>query len=93
LKRAFVLFLWGPPVVYDRQSNVPDLGALAQRAGVKHLMLAHLGPSLGSPVQGPWKIPGGPLNEADYKKAAQESGFTGNIVVGTDLATIRLPAK
>jgi hypothetical protein len=49
LKRAFVLFLWGPPVVYDRQSNVPDLGALAQRAGVKHLMLAHLGPSVALP--------------------------------------------
>jgi hypothetical protein len=24
-----------PPVVYYRQSNVPDLGALAQRDGVK----------------------------------------------------------
>jgi hypothetical protein len=35
LKRAFVLFLWSPAVVYYRQSNVPDLGALAQRDGVK----------------------------------------------------------
>lgn len=82
-----------PPVVYYRQSNATDLGALAQRAGVKHLMLTHLGPSLGAAAQGPWKIPGGPLTEADYKKVTQESGFTGHIVVGTDLATIRLPAK
>ena len=43
--------------------------------------------------QGPWKIPGGPLTETDFKKAAQDGGFTGNIIVGTDLASVRLPAK
>jgi hypothetical protein len=66
-----------PAVVYYRQSNVPDLGALVQRAGVKHLMLAHLGPSLGSPVQGPWKIPGSPLNEADYKRLPRKVTLPG----------------
>lgn len=80
-----------PAPIYFRQSNVTDLGSLAQRAGVKHLMLTHLGPSIGSPMQGPWKIPGGPLSEADYKQAALDSGYTGDIVVGRDLATIRLP--
>ncbi|MBK9520214.1 MAG: hypothetical protein IPO13_00970 [Rhodocyclaceae bacterium] len=82
-----------PPVIYYRQSNATDLGAMAQRTGTKHLMLTHLGPSLGAATQGPWKIPGGPLTETDYIKSAQEGGFTGHIVVGTDLATVRLPQE
>jgi ribonuclease Z len=82
-----------PPPVYYRQSNATDLGAMAQRDGVKYLMLTHLAPSLGAPTQGTVKVPGGPLTEQDYRKAAQEGGYTGNIVVGTDLASVRLPAK
>jgi ribonuclease Z len=82
-----------PPLIYYRQSNTPDLGAMAKRAGAKHLVLTHLGPPIGAERQGPFKVPGAPLTEADYKSAVQESGFTGNIVVGTDLASIRLPAK
>jgi ribonuclease Z len=81
-----------PPIFY-RQSTAPDLGAMAKRVGAKHLMLTHLGPPIGAERQGPNKIPGGALTEADYRKAVQESGFTGNIVVGTDLASIRLPVK
>ena len=56
-------------------------------------MLTHLAPSLGALRHGPWKIPGGPLTEADYRKVVEASGFAGNVVVGTDLASIRLPAK
>ena len=82
-----------PPLIYYRQSNTSDLGAMAKRAGAKHLVLTHLGPPIGAERQGPFKIPGGPLTEADYRNAVQESGFTGNTVVGTDLASIRLPAK
>lgn len=82
-----------PPPVYYRQSNATDLGAMAQRDGVKYLMLTHLAPSLGAPTQGTVKVPGGPLTEQDYRKAAQDGGYTGNIVVGTDLASVRLPAK
>jgi ribonuclease Z len=82
-----------PPLIYYRQSNTSDLGAMAKRAGAKHLVLTHLGPPIGAERQGPFKIPGGPLTEADYRKAVQESGFTGNTVVGTDLASIRLPAR
>jgi ribonuclease Z len=82
-----------PPYAYVRQSTVSDLGAMAQRAGAKHLMLTHLIPPLGAARQGPYKLPGGPLTEADYRKAAEAGGFTGNIVVGTDLASVRLPAK
>lgn len=82
-----------PPPFYFRQSTSADLGAMAKRAGAKHLMLTHLIPPLGAKQQGPYKLPGGALTEADYRKSAQEGGFAGNIVVGTDLVSIRLPAK
>ncbi len=82
-----------PAPIYYRQSTSADLGAMAKRAGAKHLMLTHLIPPLGAERQGPYKLPGGALTEADYRKSAQEGGFSGNIVVGTDLASIRLPPK
>lgn len=82
-----------PAPVYYRQSAASDLGAMAHRAGAKHLVLTHLIPPPGAPQQGVWKVPGGALTEADYRKAAQDGGFTGNIVVATDLAGLRLPAK
>ncbi|WP_168213133.1 MULTISPECIES: MBL fold metallo-hydrolase [unclassified Bradyrhizobium] len=81
------------PYAYLRQSSVPDLAAMAQRSGAKHLILTHLIPPLGADQQYPFKVPGSPLTEADYKKAAQDGGFTGNIIVGTDLTSLRLPAK
>src|SRR6516164_6819886 len=81
------------PYAYYRQSTVPDLGAMAERAGAKHLMLTHLIPPIGADQQYPFKVPGGPLTEADYRKAAEDGGFTGNIVVGTELVSLRLPAK
>jgi ribonuclease Z len=82
-----------PPALYYRQSTAMDIGAMAKRTGTKHLMLTHLIPPIGAERQGPWKIPGGALTEADYRKVVQDSAFAGNIVVGTDLASIRLPAK
>lgn len=82
-----------PPPIYFRQSTAQDLGALAKRAGVKHLMLTHLLPPIGAKNQGPYKIPGGALTEASYKEAVAESGYKGDTIVGTDLASIRLPAK
>jgi len=82
-----------PALLFYRQSTASDLGALAKRVGAKHLMLTHLIPAIGAERQGPWRIPGGPLKEADYAKVVQESGFTGNTVVGTDLASIRLPNR
>ena len=82
-----------PPPIFHRQSSASDLGAMAQRAVAKHLVLTHLIPPPGAPSQGTWKVPGGALTEANYQKAAQDGGFTGNIVVATDLASIRLPAK
>ena len=81
------------PDVFYRQSTAFDLGAMAQRAGAKHLVLTHLIPPPGAATQGVWKVPGGPLTEAAYRKAAQDGGFTGNVVVATDLASLRLPPK
>jgi ribonuclease Z len=80
-----------PPAIYYRQSTATDLGAMAKRANVKHLMLTHLIPPLSAKRQGPYPIPGGGLTEVDYKDAVTKSGFSGNIVVGTDLVTLRLP--
>jgi ribonuclease Z len=82
-----------PPRSFYRQSLASDLGAMAQRTGAKYLMLTHLGPSLGAVIHNQWKVPGGPLTQADYRKAVEAGGFTGTTIVGTDLASVRLPAK
>lgn len=82
-----------PPRVYYRQSTAGDLGAMAQRAGVEHLMLTHLIPTLGVKSHGLFSIPGGPLTEADYETAARDGGFKGTVHVGKDLMTLRLPAE
>jgi ribonuclease Z len=82
-----------PPPIFYRQSSTTDLGAMAKRVGAKYLMLTHMGPPMGALKQGPYKIPGGPLTEADYRKAVEASGFTGTTIVGTDLANLRLPPK
>lgn len=57
-----------PKLLFNRQSAVPDLGAMAKRTGARHLMLSHLIPPLSVERQGPWKTPGGALTEADYAK-------------------------
>lgn len=80
-----------PAPVYHRQSTVEDLGALAQRAGVRHLMLTHLIPALDTPAHGPFVVPGGPLTAADFEAAVRKSGFSGETYVGKDLATLRVP--
>ena len=82
-----------PPLVFYRQSTAPDLGAMAQRAGAKHLVLTHLAPPPGTAQLGAWKVPGGALTDADYRKAAEDGGFKGQIIVAKDLANLRLPAK
>jgi ribonuclease Z len=82
-----------PPPLFYRQPSAPDLGAMAKRVGARYLVLTHLIPMIGAERHGIWKIPGGALSEAEYRKVVQDSGFAGSTVVGTDLATIRLPAK
>ncbi len=82
-----------PPPIYFRQSTATDLGAMAKRTGSKHLMLTHLIPPLGAKNQGPYPIPGGALTEASYTDAVVAGGFEGNVIVGTDLVSLRLPAQ
>jgi ribonuclease Z len=81
-----------PAPVYYRQSNAGDLGALALRAGVKHLVLTHLIPPLAASQLGRYKMPVA-LTEADYRKPVEDSGFKGDILIATDLASVRLPLK
>ena len=80
-----------PPPVYLRQSNAADLGALADRAGVARLVLTHLIPALNTPSHGPFRVPGGPLEAADFEAEVRRSGYEGEIHVGRDLLTIRVP--
>ena len=82
-----------PPVVFHRQSTAPDLGAMAQRVGARHLVLTHLSPPTGTAQLGAWKVPGGPLTDDDYRKAAQSTGFAGQVIVAKDLVSLRLPSK
>ena len=82
-----------PAPIFFRQSTSADLGAMAQRAGAKHLVLTHLIPPVGAASQGFFKVPGGALTEADYRRSAEAGGFAGNTVVATDLASVRLPPK
>jgi ribonuclease Z len=82
-----------PPPIFHRQSSASDLGAMANRVGAKHLVLTHLIPPPGAPQQGVWKVPGGALTEDDYRKAALDAGFHGQIIVAKDLVNLRLPAK
>jgi ribonuclease Z len=81
------------PYAYYRQSTVPDLGAMAQRADARYLMLTHLIPPVGADQQYPFQVPGKPLSEEDYIRAARDGGFTRNIIVGKDLTSLRLPAN
>jgi len=82
-----------PAPIFFRQSTAEDLGSLAKRAEVQHLMLTHLIPPVGAPSVGPYKVPGGPLSEADYKKSVDSSGYEGQVHVGRDKLTLRLPAS
>ncbi|MGI9233356.1 MAG: MBL fold metallo-hydrolase [Woeseiaceae bacterium] len=80
-----------PPPVYLRQSGAKDLGAMAKRVGASHLVLTHLIPAVDSPTHGPFAVPGEPLSRGDFESAARESGYEGEILVGEDLLSLRLP--
>jgi ribonuclease Z len=80
-----------PALTYYRQSTAADLGAMAQRAGVKHLMFTHMIPALDSKSHGPFAPLSRPLTEEDFKSAALDGEFSGEIHIGRDLMTLRLP--
>lgn len=78
-------------LTYHRQSNATDLGSMAERADISHLVLTHMIPALDAVAHGPWTVPGGPLSADDFETAVRDSGFRGRVTVGRDLTTIRLP--
>jgi ribonuclease Z len=80
-----------PPPIYLRQSSAEDLGAMARRAGIGHLVLTHLIPAADSPSHGPFVVPGGPLSRDDFAAEARKAGFDGEIHVGEDLLSLQLP--
>lgn len=80
-----------PPPLYARQSSAPDIGSLAERAGVPNVMLYHFIPALGNPVHSIWPLPGGALSEKDYTESVISGGYSGNVYAGGDLLTIKLP--
>jgi ribonuclease Z len=77
-------------LTYYRQSTATDLGAMAQRAGVKNLMFTHMIPALGATSHGPFALPVAPLSEEDFESAARDGQFTGAVYVGHDLLSLRL---
>jgi ribonuclease Z len=65
--------------VFSYHADTVPLGALAQRAGVQHLVLTHLIPQ--------------PNSEAEEEAFAQDvrsGGYTGKVTVGRDLTTINV---
>ena len=79
-----------PPRIFYRQSTPRDLGAMAQRSGVKYLMFTHMIPALGAKGLGPFKF-ATPLTAADYIEQARLGEFTGEVMVGEDLMSLTLP--
>ena len=82
-----------PAHVYQRQSSARDLGAMAERAGVGHLMLTHFIPAVSAAGHGPYAVPGMPLSFEDYREAARAGGFSGEIHAGGDLTKLRLDSE
>ena len=83
--------------VCDRQPALhgPVRGAksanLNSNATLKRVKMAFIWAlQSGQCFRAPYKVPGGALTAADFRKAAEAGGFTGNIIVGTDLAGLRI---
>ncbi|CAB9498226.1 Ribonuclease Z [Seminavis robusta] len=75
-----------PAAIYNRQSTAEDVGAMAQRLGAAGLILTHQIPTVGS------NRFQNPLNKNDYRKIiADAGGYTGKILVATDMDSVRIP--
>ena len=81
-----------PAFAYARQANTVDIGSLAEAANVQNVMLTHLIPSLGCDIFINNPVIGGPLSEDDYENTVRDGGYNGNVIVGTDLTSLRIPA-
>lgn len=63
--------------VFSYHADTVPLGAMAQRAGVRHQVLTHLIPQ-----------PGSEAEEEAFAQDVRSGGYTGKITVGRDLTTI-----
>lgn len=77
----------GNPTSYNRQSAAPDVAAMAERLGVQTLIPTHLVPAIGEEINGVDFT----LTLSDWEDAVRNGGFTRQLVVATELATVRLP--
>lgn len=78
---ALAEYVTGTPfeTIFSYHADTVALGAMAERAGVPHLVLTHLIPAPDSPEQ-----------EAEFEDEVRKGGFRGRVSVGHDLLTIRL---
>ncbi|CAB9515235.1 Ribonuclease Z [Seminavis robusta] len=75
-----------PEAIYNRQSTAQDVGAMAQRLGTADLILTHQIPPVGS------NRFQNLLNKNDYRQIiADDGGYTGTVLVATDMDSIRIP--
>jgi ribonuclease Z len=65
--------------IFDYHSDTVELGAMAEAAGIKHLVLTHLIPP-----------PADPAAEQAFADDVREGGYTGPLTVGHDLFTVEL---
>lgn len=80
-KRAMQKAIAGTPIenIFDYHADSVEIGALAQRHGVRHLLLTHLIPSPRS------------VEEAQkFERDARDGGYTGTVTVGNDLTTVTI---
>jgi len=63
--------------IFSYHADTVPLGAMAQRAGVRHLVLTHLIPQ---PID--------EANEEAFVRDVRSGGYTGRVTVGRDLTTI-----
>lgn len=62
--------------IFDYHADTVGLGGLAERAGIRHLVLTHMIPA-----------PEDPEQEVGYVDDVRKGGFTGKVTVGADLMT------
>ena len=67
--------------IFSYHADTVPLGALAQRAGVDHLVLTHLIPP-----------PNDDADAAAFAADVREGGYTGRVTVGTDLLRVEVDA-
>jgi ribonuclease Z len=65
--------------IFSYHADTVELGGMAERAGVTHLVLTHLIPA-----------PDTAEDEAAFEAEVRAGGYTGRVTVGRDLATVAL---